>query len=85
MKTVTIRGIDENLDKMIKSMASKAGMSINQWLILALKKVTCLDGKKVFDEHHDLDSLAGGWTKEELLQFTKDTSIFETIDEDIWK
>jgi hypothetical protein len=33
MKTVTIRGIDENLDKMIKTMASKAGMIINQWLM----------------------------------------------------
>lgn len=85
MKTVTIRGIDENLDKMIKTMASKAGMSINQWLLLALKKVTCLDHRKVFNEYHDLDSLAGGWSREEALQFKKDTCIFEAIDEEIWK
>ncbi len=85
MKTVTIRGIDEKLDKMIKTMAGEAGMSINQWLILALKKVTCLDGSKVFNEYHDLDSLAGGWTKEEILQFKKNTGIFEVIDKEIWE
>ena len=85
MKTVTIRGIDENLDKMIKTLAGKAGMSINQWLIMALKKATCLDRDKVFNEYHDLDSLAGGWPKEEALQFRKNTGIFEAIDEEIWK
>ncbi len=85
MKTVTIRGIDENLDKMIKTMAGKAGMSINQWLIMALKKVTRLDRDKVFNEYHDLDALAGGWSKEEALQFKKNTGIFEAIDEEIWK
>lgn len=85
MKTVTIRGIDENLDKLIKTMAGEARMSINQWLIMALKKVTNLDQKKVFAEYHDLDSLAGGWSKEEALQFKKNTSIFEIVDEEIWQ
>ena len=85
MKTVTIRGIDENLDKMIKTMAGEARMSINQWLIQALRKVTHLDRKKVFNEYHDLDSLAGGWSKEEALQFKKNTSIFEIVDEEIWQ
>ena len=39
----------------------------------------------VFKKHHDLDALAGGWSKEEVKAFQKNTKIFERIDEDLWK
>jgi hypothetical protein len=39
----------------------------------------------VFKKHHELDALAGGWSKEEAKAFQKNTQIFERIDEDVWK
>jgi hypothetical protein len=39
----------------------------------------------VFKKYHDLDNLAGGWSKEETEAFYKNTHIFERIDEDVWK
>ncbi len=85
MKTITIRGIDSELDKVIKSQAQQSDLSVNQWILQALKKVTGLEKKPAFKKHHDLDRLAGGWTREEAGEFHKNTQLFEVIDEDVWK
>lgn len=85
MKTITIRGIEPKLDRVIKSEAKRNNLSVNQWVLQALKKVAGMEKEPVFPKHMDLDSLAGGWSKEEAKAFHKNTRIFETIDEDIWK
>jgi hypothetical protein len=85
MKTLTIRGIDPELDRVIKSRAQQNDLSVNQWILQALKKVTGTGKELVFRKHRDLESLAGGWSKEETTEFRKNTRIFERIDEDIWK
>ncbi len=85
MKTLTIRGIDIQLGKAIKSRAQQNNLSANQWVLQALKKMTGMGKEPVFKKHHDLDELAGGWSKEETRTFAKNTKIFERIDEDVWK
>ncbi len=85
MKTVTIRGIDTELDRVIKSRAKQDNLSVNQWILQTLKKVTGMGKEPVFRKYHDLDALAGGWSKEEVKSFQKNTQIFEKIDEDLWK
>jgi len=85
MKTITVRGIDPGLDRVIKSRAKQNSLSVNQWVLQALKKVTGTGKEPVFKKYHDLDALAGGWSKEEVRAFQKNTQIFERIDEDLWK
>jgi hypothetical protein len=85
MKTITIRGIEPGLDRVIKSEAKRNNLSVNQWVLQALKKVSGMEKEPVFAKHGDLDFLAGGWSKEEAQAFRKNTRIFESIDEDIWK
>jgi hypothetical protein len=85
MKTITVRGIDPMLDSMIKKNAFESKMSINQWIVNSLKKVSGLEKEPLFKKHHDLDSLSGGWSKKEADAFRKNTELFEKIDEDIWK
>ncbi len=85
MKTITIRRIDPRLDQVIKSRAKQNNLSVNQWILQTLKKVTGMEKESLFKKHNDLDPLAGGWSKEEAKAFQKDTQIFERIDEDIWK
>jgi cell fate (sporulation/competence/biofilm development) regulator YmcA (YheA/YmcA/DUF963 family) len=85
MKAITIRGIDPKLDQVIKSRAKENSLSINQWILQALRKVTGMGKEPVFKKHYDLDALAGGWSKEEAKAFQKNTQIFEKIDEDVWK
>jgi len=85
MKTITIRRIDSGLDRVIKSRAKQNNLSVNQWILQTLRKVTGLGKEPVFKKYSDLDALAGGWSKEEAKTFHKNTQIFERIDEDIWK
>ena len=85
MKTITIRGIDPGLDQVIKFQAKQNNLSVNQWILQALKKVTGVGKEPVFKKHHDLDPLAGGWSEEEARTFLKNTQIFEKIDEDVWR
>jgi hypothetical protein len=85
MKTITIRGIEPGLDRVIKSRAKQNNLSVNQWILQVLKKVTGMGKESLFKKYHDLDTLAGGWSKEEAKAFEKNTQIFEKIDEDVWK
>ena len=85
MKTITIRGIEPGLDRVIKSRAKQNNLSVNQWILQVLKKVTGMGKEPVFKKHSDLDALAGGWSKEEVKSFQKNTQVFERIDEDVWK
>jgi hypothetical protein len=85
MKTITVRGVDPELDRAIKSRAEGDNISVNQWVLKILKKATGMEKEPLFRKHHDLDELAGGWTKEDAAAFQKNTQIFERIDEDVWK
>ena len=85
MKTITIRGIDPGLDRVIKSQAKQNSLSVNQWILQMLKKVTGMAKEPMFKKHYDLDALAGGWSKEEAKAFRKNTQLFGRIDEDVWK
>lgn len=85
MKTITIRGIDPGLDRAIKSHAERDNLSVNQWVLQSLRRVTGMGKEPVFKRYHDLDALAGGWSREEAKAFQENIQIFETIDEDIWK
>lgn len=85
MKTITIRGIDPGLDRVIKFRAKQNNLSVNQWILQALKKITGMGKEPIFKKYHDLDVLAGGWSREEVKSFQKKTQIFEKIDEDVWK
>ena len=85
MKTITIRGIDPGLDQVIKSRAKQNNLSVNQWVLETLKKVTGMGKEPVFKKHTDLDALAGGWNKEEAKAFQKNTQLFDRIDKDVWK
>jgi hypothetical protein len=85
MKTITIRGIEPGLDRVIKSQAKQNNLSVNQWILQTLKKITGIGKEPMFKKYSDLDALAGGWSKEEAKAFRKNTQIFEKIDEDVWK
>ena len=84
MKILTIRGIEPNLDKTIKNMASKDNLSVNLWVIKTLKQATGTDKKPLFRKYDDLDRLAGGWNRKETVAFLKKIKIFRGIDEQLW-
>ncbi len=85
MKTISIRGIDPELDRAIKSRAQQNNMSANEWVLQVLRKAAGTGKDLILKKYHDLDALAGGWSKDETAAFKKNTMIFERIDAGPWK
>jgi hypothetical protein len=85
MKTVTLRNIPSSLDRMISARGRAKKMSLNKAVIDLLEER--LDGtvpSKVPD-YHDLDDLAGIWSKQEADAFDKALARQRSIDKDLWK
>ncbi len=85
MKTLTIRGIDPELANKIKERSRKSGESINKLILRLLKSALGLGEKQVFPIYHDLDHLAGTWTKEDEKEFYKNIQGLEKIDKELWE
>jgi len=87
MKAITLRNLPPELAKTIRQKAEEQGTSINKAVINLLEEGTGIRGKKNGKKslHHDLDSLAGSWTKDEAEEFDKSLAAQRTIDPDLWK
>ncbi len=85
MKTLTIRGLDTELDLKIKERATQNGESINKIVLKLLKASLGIDKNKAFPIYHDLDELAGTWTEKDKLEFTSNIEELSKIDKDLWK
>ncbi len=85
MKTLSLRGIDEELAENLKKTAQKTGTSLNKTVLEILRKSVRPNSKKREVVYHDLDDLAGTWTENDWEQFKKATKSFEAIDKELWK
>lgn len=77
-----LRGISFEVMNLLKQEAKKMHKSVNQLILQMIEKGLGFSHKK--NEYHDLDHLAGTWSKEESKNFQKNTSFFEKIDKDLW-
>ncbi|MEW6428533.1 MAG: hypothetical protein AB1568_10910 [Thermodesulfobacteriota bacterium] len=84
MANISLRGIDENVKKMLKKQAAQNGVSINALILDYIHKGIGIDPTRR-PRHHDLDRLAGTWTEKDQEEFADAVTMFETIDDDIWK
>ena len=85
MKAITIRGIDEETDRTLRKKAAESGDSINTTILKLLRTALQLDRDKPYPEYHDMDSLAGTWSKEDRVEFEKSQEGFSQIDGDLWR
>jgi hypothetical protein len=86
MKTLSIRGVDEDLAAILKKQAKSAQKSVNQFVLETLRQYTGLEKKKRFTrEYDDLDGLLGKWSAKELNQIQGKIENERRIDEELWK
>ena len=85
MKTLTLRGIDDELDRGLKKLARQERDSMNAVILHLLRDKLGLAKPRFRETHHDLDDLAGTWTKEEAREFDDVVREFSHIDEEMWK
>ena len=86
MKAVTLRNVPPELARIIRRKASEKRTSVNKAVISLLEESLGIRGKKADKPlHHDLDALAGSWTKEEVSAFERALARQRAIEPDLWK
>lgn len=83
MKTITMRGIDEEIAKVLKEKAKKEGISVNRVLLKLIREGLGLKKKRRTVIYDDIDRLAGGWSEEDYMEFQGKVADFEVVDEDM--
>ena len=91
MRAITLRNVPSALTRVIRRKAVEGRTSINKTVIGLLEQSVGSrprePGKK--DEgrppHHDLDNLAGCWSKEEAAAFEEILKVQRVIDPGLWK
>lgn len=85
MGSLSIRGVDDELARLLKKEAASAEKSVNQYVLETLRKEVGLVKRKRFTrQYHDLDDLFGRWSDEEFHQIQGKIDSESTIDEEIW-
>ena len=83
MKSITLRNLPPDITKAIQQRAKQQKTSVNKAVIGLLEKsVGKRPRKKEKVRYHDLDHLAGTWTKEEADAFDKIIKSSRTIEKE---
>ncbi|HEX5646376.1 MAG TPA: hypothetical protein VFX56_05350 [Nitrospira sp.] len=85
MKAVTLRNLPASLDRTIRQREKKKGVSVNKVVIGLLQDHLGEVGARQAHRYHDLDNLAGSWTKQEAEAFDQTLAQQRTTDPEIWK
>lgn len=84
MKPITLRNLPAELARKIRQTAEEQNTSANKAVIRLLEERTG-SRRKGDARHHDLDALAGRWSKAEARAFNQALARQRSIDDDIWK
>ena len=87
MKQLTVRGFDDDLERSIRQLARREGISLNQAALKLLRRGAGLpdgqgDGRTIGDA---LDDLFGSWSTDEAEAFDAALDVFESVDESAWR
>ena len=85
MKSITIHGLDDTLDRLIRKKAKKQGKSLNKTIKTLLEESLGIDKKKPSDNRDDFMDLFGIWTKQQAKQYLSTLTEFDIIDKEEWK
>ncbi len=86
MKIVTLRKLPPEVSKIVQQRARERGTSINKAVISLLEEAAGIRRKgRGSMLYHDLDTLAGSWTKEEAATFEKVLRKQRRVDPELWQ
>ena len=86
MKALTLRGVDEELEKRLRAKSTELGAaSLNATILRILRQSLGLEKRRYRVVHHDLDHLAGTWTETDAKEFEEATAPLAEIDQELWQ
>lgn len=80
-----LRGIHPVVMSILKNEAKENEMSVNSLILNLIEQSIGFNHKVKRKQYHDLDHLAGTWSKEESKVFMENTKSFEEIDSELWR
>jgi hypothetical protein len=83
MKSITLHGIDTDLDQKISVKSKEYGLSQNKTVKLILQKT--LQSDPGSNKRDDFSDLFGKWTEKEKCDFEARINDLETVDAADWK
>ncbi|HSW73124.1 MAG TPA: hypothetical protein VLG44_06955 [Chlamydiales bacterium] len=78
-----LRGVPSEVMDLLKKEAKRLRTSVNTLVLKMIERGLGFTYEK--PAHHDLDHLAGTWSKAEEKMFKEHTKSFEQIDKELWK
>jgi hypothetical protein len=84
MKSISVHGIDEKMEKIIDERAKKEGKSVNRIVKELIAKALGI-GDKPQDHRAEFAELCGVWTEAEAAEFMELIADFETVDAKDWQ
>ena len=84
MKSITVHGLDDELDRKIRSKARSGGQSLNR-TIKGLLRAALGVGQKQQDRREDFVDLFGTWSADDSDDFGLATAGFDRIDPEDWR
>lgn len=85
MAQITLRGMEPEMEKEIRSRAKKSGKSLNHVILDMISQHTGYKKKSKSPIVESLKKLAGGWDEEDAREFMASINSCEQIDEEMWK
>ena len=86
MNQLTVRGFDDELSAIMRRLAQREGISLNQAALRLLRKGAGLTDSKGNPNAigASLDDLFGVWSRDEADSFDAALEVFEAVDESAW-
>ncbi len=87
MNQLTIRGFDSDLDRSIRQLAAKEGISLNRAVLRLLRRGAGLgdDGHRADVVGGSLDHLIGTWSADDAAEFDDALRDLSHVDKAMWK
>ncbi len=83
--TITLRNIPPELARKLQERAKAEGASLAKTVLRTLEESTGVRKGKQPIRHHDLDSLAGTWSRKEAAAFESALRDQRKIDPELWR
>lgn len=86
MRTITIRGLDDNTVEKCKKAAKEEGKSVNQFVLDTIKERLGLKKPKKYTVlYHDMDHLFGRWSENDFQRIQGKIDSERKMDDELWQ
>lgn len=87
MNQLTVRGFDPELERRLRDLARRRGISLSRAALLLMRRGAGMERSEPESSGvgNSLDEWIGDWSEEEEQQFLATVAVFEQIDEELWQ